>query len=191
MASSIAAYLLILIYLGADARLRKGAKARSLAPGGADRQSTRAISVAIVTSITCLLLAPLLNYFHLSWLGSGWFPGWVGVALMGLGLGLRWWAMRVLGRFYTRTLLTAADQRIVQDGPYRRVRHPGYSGTLLIWIGAGLAVSNGWVLAVIALACGASYGYRIHVEEGMLVETFGQEYTDYMRGTKRLIPFVY
>jgi len=191
MASTFAAYLLICITLGADALFRTGAKARSLAPDAADRKSTRYISAAIAISILSLLLAPLLNHFHLGQLDSGGFPGWLGVVLMLLGMGLRVWAMRVLGRFYTRTLLTTADQRIVQEGPYRRVRHPGYSGTLLIWIGAGLAVSNWIVLAVVALVCCASYLYRIRTEEAMLVAAFGNDYEDYMRRTKRLIPFVY
>src|SRR5258708_1479204 len=57
-----------------------------------------------------------------------------------IGLTLRVWAAQVLGRFYTRTLRTTDKQRIVQSGPYHLIRHPGYLGTILIWIGAGLAV---------------------------------------------------
>ncbi len=191
MAAALAAYLLIGIYLGTDAHFRTGAKARSLTPDAADRKSTRTISLAVGLSILCLLLAPLLNHFRLGPLAAGWFPGWLGVILSVLGMTLRAWAMRVLGRFYTRTLLTAADQRLVQEGPYQWVRHPGYTGTLLIWIGAGLAVANWIVLAIIALACCLSYLYRIRSEEAMLMAKFGKEYEAYMRQTRRLIPYVY
>ena len=44
---------------------------------------------------------------------------------MALGLALKAWAVRTLRGFYTRTLRTACDQRMIDSGPYRLVRHPG------------------------------------------------------------------
>jgi protein-S-isoprenylcysteine O-methyltransferase Ste14 len=54
----------------------------------------------------------------------------LGLALMALGLGLKFWAMRTLGQFYARTLRTATDQPIVDAGPYQHVRHSGYLGAV-------------------------------------------------------------
>lgn len=60
------------------------------------------------------------------------------------------------------------------------IRHPGYSGMLLLWVGAGVAVSN-WIVAVVAtLVMLASYRYRIQSEEHKLLATFGKEYQAYM-----------
>ena len=108
-----------------------------------------------------------------------------------LGITLRLWATRVLGRFYTRTLLTTIDHRIVQEGPYRLVRHPGYSGSLLVWIGAGLATTNWIVFVIVTLVCCSSYLYRIHSEETMLRAKFGQAYDQYIQRTHRLIPYIF
>jgi protein-S-isoprenylcysteine O-methyltransferase len=71
------------------------------------------------------------------------------------------------------------------------VRHPGYSGSLLVWIGAGMAVSNWIALTLVTLVCLIAYIYRIRSEEAMLVARFGQEYEEYRRRTKRLIPYLY
>lgn len=110
---------------------------------------------------------------------------------MALGIALRAWSTRVLGRFYTRTLLITPNHHIVQDGPYKLVRHPGYSGSLLVWVGAGLAVSNWIVFLIITLVSFIAYIYRIQSEEAMLIAEFGGEYEEYIRRTKRLIPYVY
>jgi protein-S-isoprenylcysteine O-methyltransferase len=56
----------------------------------------------------------------------------------GLELALKTWAVRTSGRFDTRTLRSASDQSVTDSGPYRLVRHPGYLGALLLWIGFGL-----------------------------------------------------
>ncbi len=64
---------------------------------------------------------------------------WLGLVIMLLGLGLRVWSMRVLGAYYSRTLRVTDTQVIVTQGPYRIVRHPGYLGTILLWVGSGRA----------------------------------------------------
>ena len=62
---------------------------------------------------------------------------------------------------------------------------------LLLWVGAGLAVSN-WIAAVVTtLVMFASYRYRIKSEESMLLAPFGKEYQAYVAKTWRLIPFIY
>ena len=141
--------------------MRSGEKARSLVSDETDQQSTRRLVLALVVSILFLLLAPLFNYFRIGQLGAGWFPGWLGVGIIVLGIALRAWSTRVLGRFYTRTLLITHDHRVVQEGPYKLVRHPGYTGSLLVWVGAGLAASNWIVLFMVTLVCFIAYIYRI------------------------------
>jgi len=191
LASTIAAYLLVFVYFASDARLRKSEKARSVVLDESDRKSTYRLVQAFGISILCLLLALLLNYFHIGSLPAGWFPGWFGVLLMVLGITLRAWATRGLGRFFTRTLLIDAGHQVVHEGPYKLVRHPGYSGSLLVWIGAGLAVSNWVAFVIVTLVCLIAYIYRIQSEEAMLIARFGKEYEEYSRRTKRLIPYLY
>jgi protein-S-isoprenylcysteine O-methyltransferase len=77
---------------------------------------------------------------------------WVGVAVLAVGLALRAWGMTTLGASYTRTLRTAGDQRLVQGGPYRLIRHPSYSGSLLVWAGYSLGLGS-WIALVVTPGC--------------------------------------
>jgi protein-S-isoprenylcysteine O-methyltransferase len=79
----------------------------------------------------------------------------------------------------------------VEEGPYRLLRHPGYSGNLLMWAGAGLAASNWIIFSIITLAMVMSYVYRIQSEEAMLVAQLGAEYSAYIKRTRRIVPFLY
>lgn len=116
---------------------------------------------------------------------------WIGIALMLAGLALRWYAIKVLGRFFTRDVATRPGQTVVQTGPYRFVRHPSYSGALLMFLGTGLAMTNWASLLAIVLAAAIGYGWRVHVEEQALCADLGQPYRDYMRRTRRFVPFVW
>jgi protein-S-isoprenylcysteine O-methyltransferase len=191
MLTTVASYLLIGSFLILQRVLRRGEQARSLRPNQEDKGTTKLIGLAFGFSILALILAPLLNCFEVAHLDLGFPLGWVGVALMLAGLALRWWANAVLGRFYTSTLRLAEDQQIVRAGPYRLLRHPGYGGVLLLWVGAGLASQNWAVAAIILSLMSVAYAYRIKSEESMLQTAFGDQYRSYMRSTWRLVPWVF
>lgn len=116
---------------------------------------------------------------------------WVGIALMLAGLAFRWYAIRVLGKYFTRDVATRADQQVVERGPYRWIRHPSYSGSLLAVLGFGLATTN-WLALIVAVGFAlAGYAYRVRVEEQALSRDLGDRYCNYMRRTRRFIPFVW
>ena len=190
MKATYAAYAILGCFFVAERRLRKGERAKTLRRGQADRGSTTAIGAAFGTALLTLLVAPLLRRPRGGQIRSTALP-WAGVGLMVGGLGLRVWAIRVLGSFYTRTLQTAPEQQLVAEGPYRFVRHPGYLGDWLLWLGAGLATANWVVAGIIALPMAGVYLYRIAVEEAMLASAFPEAHAEYARRTWRLIPFVY
>lgn len=116
---------------------------------------------------------------------------WIGIASMLCGLAVRWYAIRVLGKFFTRTVATRTGQYVVDTGPYRLIRHPSYSGALLMFLGMGLAMTNWASLLAIMLATAIGYGWRVHVEEQALCADLGQPYRDYMRRTRRFVPYVW
>ena len=184
------AYALLGCFFLAERLLRQGPDAASLEAGQSDQGTTRAIGRAFGQGLLALAVAPLLNCWRL---GRLTVPGmaWGGIAAMVAGLTVRVWAARVLGTFYSRTLRTSSTQSLVEEGPYRLVRHPGYLGVLLLWFGAGLASANLLVAGLIIVSMGRAYRRRISSEEAMLSDTFGEEYVGYMRRTRRLIPWVY
>jgi protein-S-isoprenylcysteine O-methyltransferase Ste14 len=113
-----------------------------------------------------------------------------GIVVFVLGSALRWWAILTLGQYFTFEVAVRSTQSVVQSGPYRFVRHPSYTGILIMLFGVGLALTN-WASIVVMLVGGlVGLLYRIRVEERALVEALGQPYTDYMRHSRMFIPFI-
>lgn len=119
------------------------------------------------------------------------FVFYLGILLVWAGVAFRWYSAHVLGQYFTLQVAIHAGQTVVETGPYRWIRHPSYSGTLLTMLGLGLAMTN-WLSLVCMLAfVGLGYSYRVRVEEQALAEALGEPYRAYMRRTKRFIPFLY
>jgi protein-S-isoprenylcysteine O-methyltransferase len=190
-AAVVVAYLLLGAFLVLQRLMRRGEQARSLRAPREDRGSTRLLGASFGLGFLALVAAPVLNAYGVADTGLGSVVGWVGVAVMVGGLALRLWSQAVLGRYYTSTLRHADDQPVIASGPYHLLRHPGYAGLLLAWLGAGLATGNWAVGLAIALLMVVAYGYRIAAEEFMLLDAFGDPYKEYMARTWRLVPYVY
>lgn len=113
---------------------------------------------------------------------------YIGLVLIVPGLVVRNWAILKLGRLFSRTVTIEQGHHLIVDGPYRWLRHPAYTGMLLMYAGIDLALGT-WLGAIIGLAILlAATIYRIRVEEKALLEAFGQDYGDYMQRTWRLVP---
>lgn len=124
-------------------------------------------------------------------IGGGVFPFALGVVAGWAGTLLRWWSFVTLGRYFTVVVQTSADQPVIDRGPYRALRHPSYTGLLLIVTGVGLMVGN-WVsaagaviLTLIALI------HRLRIEERALNTTLGDRYRTFAASRARLIPYVW
>jgi protein-S-isoprenylcysteine O-methyltransferase Ste14 len=117
------------------------------------------------------------------------FVSGLGASVALAGIAFRWWAVLTLGRFFTTRVMTRPDQTVVQAGPYRLVRHPSYTGMLITVLGMLLIAANWASLACFPIAL-PGLAYRIRVEEQALIGALGDPYRDYMRRTKRLVPFV-
>lgn len=116
---------------------------------------------------------------------------WLGIVLMYAGIALRFYAIKVLGRSFTTSVAVAPDQTMIETGPYRLIRHPSYTGILITLLGLGLSLTSNWLSTLVIIGCALiGFTYRIRVEEHVLQEYLGQRYQEYMRRTKRLIPFV-
>jgi protein-S-isoprenylcysteine O-methyltransferase Ste14 len=94
----------------------------------------------------------------------------------------------VLGRSFRTTVEVDAGQQVGTGGPYRWVRHPSYTGILLIAAGLGLAGGTWPGLAICLVLPPVAMLLRIRVEEAALSRVLGEPYRAYRRRTKRLIP---
>lgn len=112
----------------------------------------------------------------------------VGLAVFVAGLLLALWARHDLGRNWGMPMSEKTDPELVTSGPYRRVRHPIYSGLILAMLGTSIAVGWYWLIAVGAL--GFYFVYSALNEERYMTGVFPDAYPAYKRSTKMLIPFV-
>jgi len=145
-------------------------------------------ALIIFTVFISIILA-----FSFGYAGIGMLPDWafyLGFFLMFLGILVRQWAIAVLGRFFSLTVRIAEDHRVVEKRPYRPVRHPSYTGVLITFIGLALAVQSLGALLVLLGVFSISYGYRMRVEEKALLSELGEDYANYMKRTKRIIPYL-
>jgi len=118
------------------------------------------------------------------------YLGYFGCLLMVCGLVIRLVAIATLNKQFTVNVAIVKGHEIVDKGLYSLIRHPAYSGSLLTFLGLGLAFENWISLIILCVLPLASTLYRISVEEGVLVEHFGAAYIGYMNRTKALIPGV-
>jgi protein-S-isoprenylcysteine O-methyltransferase Ste14 len=171
-------------FLALEVLTRKPGPASSLDAAPNDQGTTR----ALVTTYALAALAPTLARLPGRRLPQA--VAAVGLLVQASGIALRTWSMRVLGASYTRTLRTENDQRVVESGPYRLVRHPGYSGSLLSWVGFASTSRSLPVVALVAALLGQAYRRRIVAEEQLLRRDL-PGYAAYCGRTKRLIPFIW
>jgi protein-S-isoprenylcysteine O-methyltransferase len=127
--------------------------------------------------------------------GSVGFAGWicraVGLAVIAAGFSLRVAAARALGSNFGVGISTAEDQLLVENGPYRLIRHPTYTALLLVGIGTAIALRSPLAFAVTLMLWLPTALVRMGKEEQMLLERFGAAYGHYCRRTWRLLPRVY
>jgi protein-S-isoprenylcysteine O-methyltransferase Ste14 len=166
---------------------------RSAGGGEAVRQESGDLSLwLILPGFLSVFFAPPLEWQYLPALlpRSLWLQI-AGLALILAALGLRLWARAHIRGLYSGHVEVQAGHRLVQSGPYRFVRHPGYTGFLLMALGLALGYSSWIGLAAIPVLLLPGLAYRMKVEETLLGEQFGEQYREFARKTKRLIPGIW
>jgi protein-S-isoprenylcysteine O-methyltransferase Ste14 len=154
-----------------------------------DRGSQIVIRICVIPSVVLLVLSPKIA--PAAEIRPPLVSVVVGLAIFSAGEALRVWSKVALGRYFTYTVMTSGDQPVITTGPYRSLRHPSYTGILLIAIGAGAVWGNWLGLSVLTMMTLVGLVYRISVEEKALLEDLGDRYRTYAEHHKRLIPFVW
>ncbi|MHB9033084.1 MAG: methyltransferase family protein [Anaerolineae bacterium] len=114
-----------------------------------------------------------------------------GLFLVAGGAALFAWARRTLGIYFSGHLVVTADQPLVQRGPYRVIRHPGYAAYILMALGISIGYASFVGLGVILFVLLPGVVYRVRVEERLLEAHFGDDYRRYQARTSRMIPGVW
>jgi protein-S-isoprenylcysteine O-methyltransferase Ste14 len=112
-------------------------------------------------------------------------------AILIAGMALRWYSIMYLGKQFTVHVAIIEGHRLVTTGPYQLIRHPSYTGLLMIFLGIGIHSNH--VVGILALTFPVLWAIhnRIRIEEAAMNAFFGIEYKLYRDKTRILIPYIY
>lgn len=115
----------------------------------------------------------------------------IGMALFVIGLLVRIHSILTLRQYFTYSVAKVENHKIIDTGLYKFIRHPGYLGQLIIFIGIAISISNWLSILLMMIPVTLGYLYRIKVEEKFMSDQLGEEYKKYQERTKKIIPIVY
>lgn len=157
-----------------------------------DRLEYRSERLIWLVVATALIAALLLKQLHLVPLPiEPLTRQMIAVSLLVVGIALRCHAVLSLGEFFSTTVVTQVEHNLIEIGPYRSIRHPAYTGLLVSFFAAGLAMGDILALLALFLPIALVLLQRIAIEEQWLRNHFGSQYDEYCQRTKKLIPWVY
>jgi protein-S-isoprenylcysteine O-methyltransferase Ste14 len=120
--------------------------------------------------------------------GNPWLWVIAGLVVLWAAFAFRMWAIVALGRFFQVTVVVQDGHRVVENGPYRWIRHPGYLGAILGLVGAGIAEGDWASIAIMLVGGFAAFFIRIRVEERVLLAKLGDDYAAFAKRRARLVP---
>jgi len=142
-----------------------------------------------------MLALPYLEYTYLiqDYIGDTAILGFwiIGSIILIIGGTVLSYSRYVIGKLGTLIIGVEHDHRLITSGPYRFIRHPIYAGATTLFLGFALSFSALLSSVLLLNFCVFLFEKRIREEEKLLVETFGEEYLEYMSHTKKIIPFLY
>lgn len=133
------------------------------------------------------------------WFGHTWLRenfvehtnlvGMIGLSFCAVGAIIAIWSRYMLGKNWSLSIQKKENHELVQNGIYKLVRHPIYTGLLLLIIGNAIIVGDYRAIIAVILVF-ISLWFKLKKEEKLLTDTFGNAYMIYKSRTRALIPFV-
>ena len=147
-------------------------------------------SLGLLLAIIAAFLLPYLPIFHfLNFAPVNAVANSIGVILCAAGMSFLVWARQRLGGNWSQTVSVKVGHELVTSGPYRYLRHPMYAGGFIACIGSAIVGGGAWIFLLVIL--GAVFIWRVGAEDKLMERQFPNEYPDYKKRTKALIPFVW
>jgi len=185
-------YILMFLWLLTEVFYKQRLASNETDKQGKDKSSLNILWIIIISSISLSIFVANIHFdtFSLA-ISDNILIVYLGLLLIFAGIFGRLIIIRSLGKYFTVDVTIRKEHKIKKDGFYSVLRHPSYSASLLTFLGLGLYLNNWVALAVAIIPPFLAFTYRISVEEKALIEQFGQEYLDYKKQTKKLIPYIY
>jgi protein-S-isoprenylcysteine O-methyltransferase Ste14 len=151
------------------------------------RSSLKHVAWREIGLLLLFLPVPLLNGVVLP---NGHLHPFVGLGVQLLGAWFYLYAKGYLGRQWSGSISIKTDHQLITSGPYRRIRHPMYTGMITMALGTAI-VSTRLHALVGAMLVAVSYVIKIGIEEVWLGEHFGGAYEEWRHHSWKLIPPIY
>ena len=185
---------LIRIYFYRKVR-QAGESSYAISKEAIEREGGR--SILIFRSAAAFFMIAIFVLYAINFKWMGWFEvpfpiwlRWIGVSLGIVSLPLLIWVQRTLGKYWSTNLQLRKQHILITSGPYRWVRHPMYVALIAFFIASSLISAN-WLFILLATVAISGLYIRIGKEEKMMIEEFGDKYSDYMKRTGRLLPHLF
>jgi protein-S-isoprenylcysteine O-methyltransferase Ste14 len=158
----------------------------------------RLVGLIVVVFVAARIAAGTAPYANLDRIFSNsilnpLFPslllGWISAALTVIGVGFAIWARVNLGRNWSPRPAVKESHELVTTGAYKYVRHPIYTGLILMAFAMALTGSISGICVFIF--AGVVFILRINKEEKLMLELFPNEYPSYQKRTKKLVPYIW
>jgi len=115
----------------------------------------------------------------------------IGMVIFVIGLLIRIHSILTLKQYFTYSVATVENHKIITTGLYKFIRHPGYLGQIIVFLGISISISNWISILFMMIPVSIGYLYRINIEENFLSEQLGEDYQFYRERTKKIIPMLY
>lgn len=145
----------------------------------------------VLVGMTFIVILASIDYYYNFSLFNYNLGYYIGFALFIIGIILQGIAEATLGKYYLPSIGTVEGQKILKDGIYKYIRHPGYLGEIIIFFGLGfvtyslLGILGAFIVSLMV------YVGEVIPEEKYMLEKFGKEYEEYMKETFRFIPYIF
>ncbi|MBK6793726.1 MAG: isoprenylcysteine carboxylmethyltransferase family protein [Anaerolineales bacterium] len=143
-----------------------------------------------IFSLAVVILAPYSDSHSIGVLNAGNIVRYTGLLITIPGFVLMQAGEKYLAKQFSIEVTLQKDHKLIQNGPYKVVRHPRYLGILIFFTGVSLTFrSLLGIFTVLALALVLIW--RVFAEEKMMHEEFGKEWEEYQAKTWRLVPYIF
>jgi len=144
----------------------------------------------LLFAIIAAFVLPRLKVFHFVNFAPVKLPlSLIGTLLSVAGMAFLVWGRIHLGKNWSQIVTIKENHKLVTSGPYRYVRHPMYGGGIVACFGSAIVIGGPFVFLLLIL--GMLFLERVRAEDELLAHHFPDEYPEYHKRTKALIPFVW
>ncbi len=141
-------------------------------------------------SLAIVIVAPFSDSHSISVLNIGTIIRFLGFLFLIPGFILMQMAEKYLGRQFSVEVTLQKDHKLIQDGPYKLIRHPRYLGILAFFWGISLVFRSLLGMLIVAAMLPVLI-WRVFAEESLMQQEFGKDWEMYRQKSWRILPYVF